>query len=184
MNLDHHAAPGIPAGAETAKDPVCGMTVAVKPDTRHAEFQGETFHFCSEKCLTKFEVDPWFYASGRAAGRKKAVPTKAQFTCPMHPEIIRDVPGASRFEVKERRHLGAGSYHLQMLNSDDPQVFDIEMVAPHLVVQTVDLCLRRAARKSERAEGCKINKRSLQLAAKQTPSLCPLDYCPAGTSRA
>ena len=95
MDHDHqHAAPNIPAGAETAKDPVCGMTVAVKPDGRHAEFGGETFHFCSEKCQTKFKADPWHYASGRAAGVKKAAPADVQYTCPMHPEIIRDAPGA------------------------------------------------------------------------------------------
>jgi hypothetical protein len=35
----HHAAPDIPTGAETAKDPVCGMTVAVKPDGRNAEWE-------------------------------------------------------------------------------------------------------------------------------------------------
>ncbi|MBC7137957.1 MAG: heavy metal translocating P-type ATPase [Defluviimonas sp.] len=90
----HHAAQDIPAGTETAKDPVCGMTVTVKPDGRHAEFQGETFHFCSGKCQTKFEADPWFYASGRAAGRKKAAPANVQYTCPMHPEIVRDAPGS------------------------------------------------------------------------------------------
>ncbi|KND19459.1 haloacid dehalogenase [Pannonibacter phragmitetus] len=90
----HHAAPDIPAGTETAKDPVCGMTVAVKPDGRHAEFQDETFHFCSEKCQTKFKADPWFYASGRAAGQKKAAPANVQYTCPMHPEIVRDAPGS------------------------------------------------------------------------------------------
>jgi Cu+-exporting ATPase len=90
----HHAAPDIPAGTETAKDPVCGMTVAVKPDGRHAEFQGETFHFCSEECQAKFEADPWFYASGRAAGQKKAAPANVQYTCPMHPEIVRDAPGS------------------------------------------------------------------------------------------
>ncbi|MFN7089051.1 MAG: heavy metal translocating P-type ATPase [Allorhizobium sp.] len=90
----HHAAPDIPAGTETAKDPVCGMTVAVKPDGRHAAFADKTFHFCSEKCLTKFNADPWFYASGRAAGRKKAAPANVQYTCPMHPEIVRDAPGA------------------------------------------------------------------------------------------
>jgi Cu+-exporting ATPase len=90
----HHAAPDIPAGANTAKDPVCGMTVAVKPDGRHAEFQDETFHFCSEKCQTKFKADPWFYASGRAARQKKAAPANVQYTCPMHPEIVRDAPGA------------------------------------------------------------------------------------------
>ncbi|MFP5510360.1 MAG: heavy metal translocating P-type ATPase [Alphaproteobacteria bacterium] len=90
----HHAAPDIPAGTETAKDPVCGMTVAVRTDGHHAAFQGETFHFCSEKCQTKFKADPWFYASGRAAGQKKAAPANVQYTCPMHPEIVRDAPGA------------------------------------------------------------------------------------------
>ncbi|SLN76445.1 Copper-transporting P-type ATPase [Roseibaca ekhonensis] len=90
----HHAASDIPAGTETAKDPVCGMSVAVKPDGRHAEFRGETFHFCSEKCQTKFKADPWHYASGRAAGKKKAAPADVQYTCPMHPEIVRDEPGS------------------------------------------------------------------------------------------
>lgn len=83
MEHDHHnAAPDMPSGTETAKDPICGMTVAVKPDGRHAEFEGETFHFCSEKCQTKFKADPWFYASGRAAGQKKAAPANVQYTCP------------------------------------------------------------------------------------------------------
>ena len=90
----HHAASDIPEGTETATDPVCGMTVAVKPDGRHAAFEGETFHFCSQKCETKFKADPWFYASGRAAGRKKAALADSQYTCPMHPEIVRDEPGA------------------------------------------------------------------------------------------
>jgi Cu+-exporting ATPase len=83
----------IPEGAETAKDPVCGMTVAIGAETRHADFQNKTYHFCSEKCETKFNADPWFYATGRAAGRKKAAPADVQYTCPMHPEIIRDAPG-------------------------------------------------------------------------------------------
>jgi Cu+-exporting ATPase len=90
----HHAAPDIPTGAETVKDPVCGMTVAVKPDGRHAAFGDETFHFCSEKCQTKFKEDPWFYATGRSAEHPKVAPADAQYTCPMHPEIIRDAPGA------------------------------------------------------------------------------------------
>jgi len=83
----------IPEGAETAKDPVCGMTVAMGAETRHADFQNTTYHFCSEKCETKFNADPWFYATGRAAGQKNAAPSDVQYTCPMHPEIIRDAPG-------------------------------------------------------------------------------------------
>ena len=78
----------------TAIDPVCGMTVSLKPDTRTESFGGESFHFCSGKCQIKFKADPWFYASGRAAGRKKPAPANVQYTCPMHPEIIRDAPGA------------------------------------------------------------------------------------------
>ena len=89
----HHETSELPTGIEAAKDPVCGMTVAVKPDGRHAEFDGKTFHFCSEKCQTKFKDDPWFYASGRSAERPKAAPADVQYTCPMHPEIIRDAPG-------------------------------------------------------------------------------------------
>jgi Cu+-exporting ATPase len=90
----HHMTLEFPADAETATDPVCGMTVSVKPDGRHADFQGETFHFCSEKCQTKFKADPWFYATGRAAGHKQVAPPNAQHTCPMHPEIVRDEPGS------------------------------------------------------------------------------------------
>jgi P-type Cu+ transporter len=95
MEHDHsHTKSNIPEGAETAKDPVCGMTVAIGPETRHAAFQEKTFHFCSDKCQTKFKDDPWFYAQGRAEGRKKTVAVDTQYTCPMHPEIVRDAPGA------------------------------------------------------------------------------------------
>ncbi|MBU9699674.1 YHS domain-containing protein, partial [Rhodobacteraceae bacterium HSP-20] len=49
----------------TSIDPVCGMTVTLKPDTRTEAFGSKDFHFCSSKCQTKFQADPWFYASGR-----------------------------------------------------------------------------------------------------------------------
>ncbi|MBS3978616.1 MAG: cadmium-translocating P-type ATPase [Rhodobacteraceae bacterium] len=83
-----------PAVGPTAVDPVCGMTVSLKPDTRTEPFGGKDFHFCSEKCQTRFKADPWFYASGRAAGQKKAAPANVRYTCPMHPEIVRDAPGS------------------------------------------------------------------------------------------
>lgn len=83
-----------PTAGPTAIDPVCGMTVSLKPETRTESFGGEDLHFCSSKCQTKFLADPWFYASGRAAGRKNAAPANVQYTCPMHPEIVRDAPGS------------------------------------------------------------------------------------------
>ena len=94
MEHEHHATPEISAGAKTTQDPVCGMTVAIKADGHHASFDGEIFHFCSDKCQQKFKADPWFYASGRAARRKTATKNDVQYTCPMHPEIVRDGPGA------------------------------------------------------------------------------------------
>jgi P-type Cu+ transporter len=80
--------------AVSAKDPVCGMTVNIGADTRHAEFQGKTFSFCSEKCQLTFKADPSSYASGLAQRPQKAAPARAQYTCPMHPKVIRDAPGA------------------------------------------------------------------------------------------
>ncbi len=77
----------------SAIDPVCGMTVTPKPDTRSEAFGGKDFHFCSEKCQTKFRADPWFYASGKAPAKGHAVATAAQYTCPMHPQISQDSPG-------------------------------------------------------------------------------------------
>ncbi len=102
-HADHaHANPEMTGGqmgpasgtGPTAVDPVCGMTVTLKPDTRTERFGGAEFHFCSGKCQTKFKADPWFYVSGNKARRGKVAVVAAQYTCPMHPEIIRDAPGA------------------------------------------------------------------------------------------
>ena len=93
-DAQHMTRESAPAGADTAKDPVCGMTVAIKPGGRSETYRDQTFHFCSDTCQTKFKGDPWFYASGRAAGKPKAVVAGTQYTCPMHPQIVRDAPGA------------------------------------------------------------------------------------------
>jgi Cu+-exporting ATPase len=70
------------------------MTVAVTADSRQASFDGQTYYFCSEKCQSDFKADPWFYASGQAARKPQHAPEGTQYTCPMHPEIIRDEPGS------------------------------------------------------------------------------------------
>ena len=92
---DHtHTQSTMPADAGSAKDPVCGMTVEIKDDTRSEYFDGETHYFCSAKCQTKFKADPYFYASGNAASVGQQPQPGTQWTCPMHPEIIRDEPGS------------------------------------------------------------------------------------------
>jgi Cu+-exporting ATPase len=82
--------------AAVAKDPVCGMTVTT--DTPHrAEHQGRTYYFCSAGCRAKFEADPARYASLTSQDSAKpatSMESRARlWTCPMHPQIIRDGPG-------------------------------------------------------------------------------------------
>ncbi|MEO8241813.1 MAG: heavy metal translocating P-type ATPase [bacterium] len=78
----------------TAIDPVCGMTVKITDTSRKADHQGETYHFCGEKCQTRFKADPYFFLSGNAKKRGKLVTKGAKYTCPMDPQIISDKPGA------------------------------------------------------------------------------------------
>ncbi len=81
-------------GAGTVLDPVCGMEVEISAGTRTTEFNDQQYFFCSDSCQIKFETDPWFFASGNAEKAGQQVQTGTQWTCPMHPEIIRDEPGA------------------------------------------------------------------------------------------
>lgn len=91
---DPRANPAISTGGETATDPVCGMTIEITSDTPQRAHHGETFHFCSAGCLEKFDADPHLYASGNAGIAARKVRPGTQYTCPMHPEILRDEPGS------------------------------------------------------------------------------------------
>ena len=106
----------------TATDPVCGMKVdrtdGSKPMLKH---EGTRYYFCCEGCRTSFEADPQKYLDAKpfelpprkpaAAGHDHAthhhhghdhggapvdpasVPAGSKWTCPMHPEIVKDGPG-------------------------------------------------------------------------------------------
>ena len=89
---DHDASPAPAAGQ--AIDPVCGMQVPVTAGARTRQYGDQTFYFCSDGCQSRFDADPWFYALGKAATAEKQAPAGTQWTCPMHPQIIRDAPGA------------------------------------------------------------------------------------------
>ncbi|MCA1828975.1 MAG: heavy metal translocating P-type ATPase [Myxococcales bacterium] len=79
---------------EPAVDPVCGMTVDLDhPKGGKVIYQGREVGFCSEKCKAKFEADPQAYLGSRDAEPPPAAPG-TQWTCPMHPQIVRDAPGS------------------------------------------------------------------------------------------
>src|SRR6266446_3142702 len=78
------------------KDSVCGMDV-VPGQARggSADYAGQTYWFCSKTCREKFVLDQKRYATP-AAERVEPAPThpRTKWTCPMHPQIVRDEPGS------------------------------------------------------------------------------------------
>jgi YHS domain-containing protein len=58
----HEGHAGMETQVGSAKDPVCGMPV--EPGQGYTKsYEGREFHFCSRKCLDKFETDPQRYLS-------------------------------------------------------------------------------------------------------------------------
>lgn len=93
--------PMMPASAPSASgqvDPVCGMTVQPESAAGSYEYQGKTYYFCSQGCLTKFRQDPPAFlippAERRAAAAAAPPGSKVEYICPMDPEVVSDEPGA------------------------------------------------------------------------------------------
>jgi P-type Cu+ transporter len=77
------------------KDPVCGMTVT--PLSPHMlQHEGKPVYFCGAGCKGKFASNPAKYlaAPGAAPAMFEPVAAGTIFTCPMHPEVQQDHPGA------------------------------------------------------------------------------------------
>ncbi len=87
-------------------DPVCGMAVDPERAAARLEHGGTTYVFCCDGCLNLFRADPAKYVAPPAATRHPhgpaaphgaaaapASPPSDRYTCPMHPQIVRDRPG-------------------------------------------------------------------------------------------
>ena len=94
-------APTAPATAPTVelKDPVCGMTVTAQSPHR-IEHAGQSVYFCCGGCKAKFAADPAKYLQPVGGGPSSTAdsgepaPPGSVYTCPMHPEVRQDHPGA------------------------------------------------------------------------------------------
>jgi Cu+-exporting ATPase len=98
------------------RDPVCGMKVDPATAKHSLEHEGRSFYFCAAGCLKKFQADPQRYlakekapgsccaghggldphghrAHAIAAPATRPAAAGARYTCPMHPEVLRDGPG-------------------------------------------------------------------------------------------
>ncbi len=83
-----------PATPQQVLDPVCGMRVDPATSAHHAQVGGQDFHFCSAGCRSKFVAAPEKYLHPEDAAPQPPAPAGTQYTCPMHPEIVRDAPGS------------------------------------------------------------------------------------------
>jgi Cu+-exporting ATPase len=99
-------------------DPVCGMTVDPATAAGKFEYEGREYYFCCAHCLRKFSGSPQAYlnraqtaaqvSSHRSSQSPVQIGPKShavhssmpksqpgrKYTCPMHPEIVRDGPGS------------------------------------------------------------------------------------------
>ncbi len=67
--------------ADTAKDPVCGMSVKTAGAANTAEYLGKIYTFCSESCKTAFLKEPAKYAQKEAAETPAPAAKKAGGMC-------------------------------------------------------------------------------------------------------
>ena len=86
------------------KDPVCGMNVSETSKFSKTNDKKE-YYFCSQNCLNKFERNPSQYLNEEKNHEHlehnhldephthEIIKQNTKYTCPMHPEIIRDKPG-------------------------------------------------------------------------------------------
>ncbi|SRR6266498_898779 len=83
---------------EQAIDPVCGMSVNKETAAGSLEHGGQTYFFCSTDCMEIFRKDPSRFlkdSTAQVAGEpKQSAAAKAEYTCPMHPEIREAQPGS------------------------------------------------------------------------------------------
>ncbi len=92
------------ATAARARDPVCGMMVDPATAKAHEEYGGQQYFFCCAGCAAKFRADPRKYlaptpaqTAAPSAPPAEPAPPGTTYTCPMHPEVIRDQPGPCPF---------------------------------------------------------------------------------------
>ncbi len=81
----------VPTGIAT--DPVCGMSVDPATAQYRAEHSGREYVFCGPRCRERFLAEPARFAAATTPPAPTAVSEGTRWTCPMHPEVVRDEPG-------------------------------------------------------------------------------------------
>ena len=68
------------------------MSVKLEKAAGTIEYEGKEYFFCSGKCLEKFRADPEKFLK-KESGKTTKATAKGIYTCPMHPEVVKEGPG-------------------------------------------------------------------------------------------
>ena len=79
--------------AKTVTDPVCGMSVDPAAAKYKADYNGQSFYFCSAGCKVKFQREPERYLAPKKPA-PEPLPKGTIYICPMDPEIRQEGPGS------------------------------------------------------------------------------------------
>ena len=103
-SMNHEHSPGksgkklTMATPQLVTDPVCGMHIDPTTAAGQWEYNGTRYYFCNPGCLQRFKADPEKYLQprprGLEAGSRQLEAEGSEYTCPMHPEIVRNGPGS------------------------------------------------------------------------------------------
>lgn len=78
----------------TVTDPVCGMKVDPAKAAAKITHDGKDVFFCGKGCAAKFSASPDTYLKPKPAAPPTAAQSRAEYICPMDPEVHQLGPGA------------------------------------------------------------------------------------------
>ena len=89
----HAHAHKTPAPA-TVRDPVCGMTLSPDESAGHLDYAVQTSNFGSARGIDQFRANPETFVAEQTAVPAAPADMEREYTCPMHPEVRQQGPGA------------------------------------------------------------------------------------------
>jgi Cu+-exporting ATPase len=70
------------------------MTIAPNDAVGRLDYQGQTYYFCSQRCLERFRATPEAFLEDKPATAPSPAAMSRDYTCPMDPDVRQQGPGA------------------------------------------------------------------------------------------
>lgn len=86
------------------RDPVCGMEIDEAAAAGRTDYEGRTWYFCSERCLTSFRANPVAYAHEPLEQHEPPFTTKGGITAPKFGSAGSGGAEYERLPEKHRKH--------------------------------------------------------------------------------